>query len=760
MSNFLQKTIKFGIGFVLFIPLYVGGSFFFPFIFPKIWIFQLVVEIIFFFYVLLALTDSRFRPTRNIVFGALAALTAILIITSFTGIDAFRSFWGNTERMSGVITWFHFAAFAVILAGVLKTEKEWSKFFGIAVLSSIFQFFYVSAQYFQASWVWLPNSQVGTIGNADLLGLYTVFNAFFALYLWSPTIGESREAQRNQRFIPQGWGIFWASAFFVNLITLYFDGSRGAMLGFGAGIFIYMLASIWQNRESRKIWFGIIATGVVLYGILWALRDTDFVIKNYQFYRITHISSQDTTIQQRIVEWGIAWNAFKTRPIFGFGPNNYLYLHNAFLNPRVYNLQETNFDRAHNAYLDYASMSGIFGLLGYLFLIAAIFWVFWKAGFYTLASLMAAYAVNSFFVFDSPGSYIVLFLTIGFAAYVAGNLKSQIPNPKQIPNSKIQNPNSASPQVTAVVSLVACLLSLYVIWQVSWKPVAANMNFVTAFTGLNAGTITPEQAFEDYKSALKYETLGTTEFRNQYTQWIQNNINKFPPEKRLEVIDFGIKQLEQEAHDHPLVFGYLNLGYLNYFMANGLSDPALKQNFYQKAAESYDKAIELAPGRLEVYYAYLQLSIATKNYQKGIEVMRKATAAAPKYPQTWWYLGIAYTSAGDRENAIKATNQAIIIKYGADVVKDEGGYLIYDLDKVSVVPERIAPKMEVLGVVSNYINAQRWKELLLLYLSAAVEDPADANIHQSLALVYQNLGRGDKVQEELKIIETLKQGAK
>lgn len=194
-------------------------------------------------------------------------------------------------------------------------------------------------------------------------------------------------------------------------------------------------------------------------------------------------------------------------------------------------------------------------------------------------------------------------------------------------------------------------------------------------------------------------------------------------------------------------------------MANGLSDPALKEDFYKKAAESYDKAIELAPGRLEVYYSYLQLSIATKNYQKGIEMMRKATQAAPRFSQTWWYLGIAYTSAGDRENAIETINKAIAIKYGDDV-KDEGGYLIYDINKVSAAPSPIAPKMEILGVVGNYINTQRWKELLLLYLSAAVESPSDIAIHQSLALVYQNLGLPDKVQEELKIIETLKLEAK
>src|SRR3989338_1327791 len=746
MSNTLLKLIKFGIGFVLFIPLYVGGSFYFPFIFPKIWLFQLVIEIIFFFYILLVLTDSRFRPTRNIVFWALGALTAILILTSLTGIDAFRSFWGNTERMSGVIAWLHFAAFAIILAGVLKTGKEWNKFFRIAVLISIIQFFYVLAQYFQLPWVWLPNSQVGTIGNADLLGLYTNFNIFFAFYLW----------QGNRDIEISKYRVFWAAAFFINILTLYFDGSRGAILGFGAGLFVYMLVNICQRRESRKVWLGIVITVAVLYGILWMARDTDFVKNNYQLGRVTHISLQDTTVRQRFVEWGIAWNAFKSKPIFGCGPNNYLYLHNAFLNPRVYNLQETNFDRAHNAYLDYASMSGVIGLAGYLFLIGVLFWVFWKNKLWTWASLITAYAVNSFFVFDNPASYIAWFLTIGFAAF-AYNTQHEIRNNQQsnqVPSSKFQA-SGFNPQVAAVFYVISFVFTLYLIWQVSWKPASANLAFVNGVMGLNGDLILPEESFESYKKALKYETLGTSEFRNHYVQWIQNNINKFPLEKRLEIIDFGIKELEREVVDHPIVFGYLNLGYLNYFMANGLSDLTLKEGFYKKAAENYDKATELAPGRLEVYYSYLQLSIATKNYQKGIEMMSRATQAAPNFPQTWWYLGIAYTSAGDSENAIKAINKAIAIHYGGNV-KDEGGYLIYDLDKVSATPSQIAPKMEVLGVVGNYINTQRWKELLLLYLSAAKEDPSDVSIHQSLALVYQNLGRVDKVQEELQIIEELK----
>src|SRR3989338_3181048 len=151
VSSLLLKLIKFGIGFILFIPLYVCGSFFFPFIFPKIWLFQLVTEIILLFYIVLAVSDSRYRPKLNLITYALLSLTVILIITGFTGIDVFRSFWGNTERMSGIIAWLHFAAFAIILSGVLsaqggsasggKSEKERRNFFGIAFLVGVLEFF-------------------------------------------------------------------------------------------------------------------------------------------------------------------------------------------------------------------------------------------------------------------------------------------------------------------------------------------------------------------------------------------------------------------------------------------------------------------------------------------------------------------------------------------------------------------------------------------------------------------------------------------
>jgi O-antigen ligase/tetratricopeptide (TPR) repeat protein len=692
----------------------------------------------------LAISDNRYRPKLNLVTYALAALTIILIITSFTGIDTFRSFWGNTERMSGVIAWFHFVAFAVILSSVLRTEREWRNFFGIAVIVSVLEFFYVLAQYFGATWVWLPHSQIGTIGNADLLGSYAIFSAFFALYLWHDN---SKSEKSDFRYL-------WIIAFFLNIGTLYFAGSRGAMLGFGAGLFVYMLLSVWQNRQKLKIWAAIVFILILSYSILWLFRNTDFVQNSYQLSRITRISLQDTTVQQRFVEWGIAWEAFKARPIFGFGPNNYLYLHNAFLNPRVYILQETNFDRAHNAYLDYASMSGVLGLLGYLFLIGALFWAFCpptgdlpkgeKMRLLPFASLIAAYAVQSFFVFDSPASYIALFLTIGFVS-------SQEISRRETISKQITNPKTLSPQVVAAISIFYFLFSIFLIWQISVKPAQANYKFVRAF---NDPSIIPEEAFKLYREALASETLGSTEFRNQYINWLQRSLANFRPENRLEVLDFGIGELEKEIKDHPLVFSYLNLGQLYSYKARGVQDEAIKKELFVKAAGAYDKALELSPKRLEVFYSYLQLALETKDFGKGVEVMKRAVEAAPNYPKTWWYLGFAYVASGNDVEAIKNINKALIVWYRG-VIIEENGQLKYDLDKVLKYPNYFAPKQEILGVVSPYIERKMWPELLLLYLSISAENSDNIEIHKSLALVYQNLGLTDKVQQELKIIETL-----
>ena len=135
--------------------------------------------------------------------------------------------------------------------------------------------------------------------------------------------------------------------------------------------------------------------------------------------------------------------------------------------------------------------------------------------------------------------------------------------------------------------------------------------------------------------------------------------------------------------------------------------------------------------------------------------MKRAAEAVPDYPISHWYLGLAYTASGvyDKE-AINSINKALSLWY-KNKVSLENGRLKYDLDIILKSNFSFTQKQEILGAVSPYIRQKMWPELLLLYLSILAGDPNDIEIHKSLALVYQNLGLNDKVQEELKIVERL-----
>src|SRR3989344_1855300 len=188
----------------------------------------------------------------------------------------------------------------------------------------------------------------------------------------------------------------------------------------------------------------------------------------------------------------------------------------------------------------------------------------------------------------------------------------------------------------------------------------------------------------------------------------------------------------------------------------GAADESLKFSIWQKSAEAYEKAIELAPKRLEVYYSYLQLALEAKDSRRAIELTKKTVEVAPDYGQNWWYFGIAHISAGRDADAISAINRALAIWYGRQIaIMEKDGSLEYDFEAASKVKYAVAPKQEILGVVNTYIKTNRWKELLLLYLGAEAEDPNDVGVHQSLAIVYQKLGLMDKALEELKIVERL-----
>src|SRR3989338_2619010 len=92
-SFFLEKAVVILLYAALFTPLAVTSVFYFPFIFSKTIFFRTIVELAFFFYILLIFAKPEYRPRLSKVAIAAAVYLGVVILSSVFGLDWYRSFW-------------------------------------------------------------------------------------------------------------------------------------------------------------------------------------------------------------------------------------------------------------------------------------------------------------------------------------------------------------------------------------------------------------------------------------------------------------------------------------------------------------------------------------------------------------------------------------------------------------------------------------------------------------------------------------------
>ena len=67
---------------------------------------------------------------------------------------------------------------------------------------------------------------------------------------------------------------------------------------------------------------------------------------------------------------------FQEKPILGWGQDGFNYVFNKYYDPAMYG-QESWFDRAHNAPLDFLVAGGILGFLSYFGLFFSVLYLLW-----------------------------------------------------------------------------------------------------------------------------------------------------------------------------------------------------------------------------------------------------------------------------------------------------------------------------------------------------------------------------------------------
>jgi len=558
-EKILRWVVLIGIFALPFVPLIVTSSLFFPYITGKNFAFRAIVEIITFAWLALALINPKYRPRRNWIFGTFLVFIILIAIADAQGVNPFKSFWSNFERMDGWVTIAHLFCYTVVAACVINAEKLWQRLFELSLAISVFIDLWGFSQILgvvalgEGGTSGLTARIDATFGNPIYLAVYMLFHVFLAALLIYQ-IGKERWSIPDRIVFPVGLvvGLLYIAAqvtaaggslswvavlsYFVVLAcigglmfmrrtylysfvivldaaALLFTGTRGTILGLIGGIALAALiyAVLAPNaRRVRPYVVGGIAVLIVLSGGLWLARDSAFVQKVGFLQRLSSISLTDTTIASRFINISIAWKGIEERPILGWGQENYAIVFDKYYSPRMY-ADEPWFDRVHNIIFDWWVAGGTLGLLAYLSLLVSYLWVLWKSRAFSIAEqsiltgLLAGYFVHNLTVFDNITSYILFGTVLAYIVSRAANAGDfpYVPLPR------------FSASAAPAIALAAGVLSLGTIWVVNGTAFEQNRAILAGLAAQPQGLT---QNIADFEKAVSYGTYGEQEAREQLAQ--------------------------------------------------------------------------------------------------------------------------------------------------------------------------------------------------------------------------------------------------
>lgn len=606
-------------------PLVIYTNFAYPHSLPR-WI---VLTTLGFMWSLFLLYNHLTKPTQEKISRvdiAFFAFVAALFVTSLTGVDFVQSFWGMFERSFGVSLWI---TLFVCYVGLKKIAAEKNDRIDKLFITTIFlasawglaqKFLPGFAQTFSGERIG------GTLGNAIFFGSYLSLGIGSILFIL---------AQKKDS-LTKSWNFFSYTTIVLAISALLFTQTRGPLLGFIVGSFVALVSFFYLKSQYKKqIILGALALSIIAVGFF------------------ARLSLTQTTAQTRFLNWTMAWNGFKERPVLGWGPENYRSIVDAHFIPKLSNfsLAETHPDKPHNYFLEILATSGLVGFSVYLIFLSTLVYSvvsLTRSGQLDskssaiLFGILATSGAQNITAFETHGSVIVLL----FIAHKISMLDSKIELKKIYATSFF---------------CILALGSAYIFTQ-GTIPVLRDLPYFSAVK------ITPEKNNEvqnhlnktpfelDYFTALSFKIVG------QYWQNPDGYAKLTASEKNRHAE--GLAWLSQtipalrEKHARSGAWG-LQLAQSAYQISMLTQTPeshALAQNLYENF-------LVLAPNRQEPRLQLAQLALQKNELELAISWITEAINLDPSYPLPYWQRSIVYFAAKQPKNGWSDLEKLIALRF-------------------------------------------------------------------------------------------------
>jgi O-antigen ligase len=702
----LARLIKYSLYAVPFIALLYIQGFFFPFIITKTIFFRALVIIASAMYLFLLWLDyARYRPRVNTAFVLVAGFFVINLAAAIFGLDFYKSFWSNFERMEGLSGLIFLVLYLFFLINFLPDARDWRIYLRLTALVGLLGALYGLFQRFNLLSVFEAGASrtAGTLGNAAFFAGFLLLSLGLTLYYY---LSEDDKKYRVAALL----------AAVIELFVLMLTQTRGALLGLAVGLIAYLiLNTVFSAGRLRK--YSAVVLAILMIAAAAAYIERGRLAKSdiELVRRLATISLADPTVKNRLLVWQMAIGSFKEHPILGVGMENFDAVYNKYYTPAI---SEDWFDRTHNIYLDQLSAAGVLGLASYLSILGWLFYLLFKKrkieyqAFAILTSLLVAYAIHNFFVFDVLTTAIFYFLLIGLISF------------RQL----VELPGTAKPagrrSATDLVMIGIIILAALSIYKLVYLPLQINRNLYVGYRFVLADTAQSREAFA---KALEYK-FGSAESAYQLSQMyalVAGN-QTISEEEKAKYYALTAEKLKFAHVNYPLDVR-LNL-HLGQLLINNFKT----KEELEEAKNLLEQAVVLSPTRPEGTYLLFNLYLKEEqegvkgSADKAIKVMEDLIARLPWFGEPKLMLA----------SAILKKDPAKAKKYFDEGIKQEYRH----------------NKGVLTQIISYLINTKRYKETIGYYFELIDSESERLDYRMDLAQIYFLDKQMDKAIEQVNLV--------
>lgn len=347
------------------------------------------------------------------------ALPVLLMVLSYLISTALSvaprvSWWGSYQRLQGTYTFLAYIVIAVLTAAHLRRPEQLRRLQHGVILTSLPISIYGIIQHYGIDPLPWGGDVVTRVsanaGNPIFLAAYLImalfltleriYTSFAFLLAATPENPEDTSPALVAHELPSALaGGAYLFILIVQLLAIFWTGSRGPWLGLGAGLYVFVLLLITGLRPARyrtwtALWVGLGLLAAVLLLLINTTPLGNPVRAIPYVGRLAEILETDQgTGRVRVLIWegvsrmvaphepipfpdGSQDRVNLLRPLVGYGPEAMWVAYNNFYPPALAQVEARNAspDRAHNETWDSLAITGLFGFVAYVLLFLSIFY--------------------------------------------------------------------------------------------------------------------------------------------------------------------------------------------------------------------------------------------------------------------------------------------------------------------------------------------------------------------------------------------------